>query len=485
MLDEAAAWSIGIGGMVVASCGAVAMRCRSEVRHARRAAEEAEARAVDAERRADARAALAARQASIDPLTGLLARTAIEPALEDALRRGTAAVAFVDLDRFKAINDTAGHHVGDEVLRVVARRLAAVVRSKDVCCRVGGDEFVVVSDQADEAGASALGQRLLGVLDDPISVSGRHFSVSASVGVAVVCPGTSAERALAQADAAMYSSKRAGGRRLCVVGRETTTTVLPVEVASALERALDNRELVQVYQPLFSIHQGAPVGFEALARWPSSELGRQVPPSEFIPVAESSGLIVRLGEWALRTALGQAALWAATVRPFGVSVNVSALQLAEEGFPALVEQSLADAGVPPERLTLEVTESTVMNHAEATDRLRALRAKGVRISLDDFGTGHSSLARLADLEVDELKVDRAFVSRLDDAPALRVVEFVARVADDLGCEVVAEGVENAEVLRTVSELGVDVAQGWAVGRPMTASDALAWLRRREQEPAHV
>jgi len=476
VLDAALA-AESAGALALGLLGVALHNCHLQHRADLRALKSAEERAAEAEACAERQAAAAARQVLLDPLTGLLARSSIDGALEAALATGPAAVAFIDLDGFKAINDSAGHHVGDEVLRVVARRLAAVVRSRDACFRVGGDEFVVVSSHADEEAAAVLGRRLLGVLADPASVSGRRFPVSASVGIAVISPGTSTERALAAADAAMYLAKRSGGNRLHVAGRETSE-LLPVEMAAALGRALANGELEQHYQPLLQIATGDVIGFEALARWSSSELGRQVAPSEFIPVAESAGLISQLGEWALRTGLTQAALWSETIRPLRISVNVSALQLAEDGFCDLVAGALAESGVRPNLLMLEITEGTATNHAETIERLRPIRAMGVRISLDDFGTGHSSLARLAELEVDELKIDRTFVSRSDDPLSSRVIQFVAGVAADLGCEVVAEGVEDSRLLDRLAANGVGIAQGWCVGKPMSATDTYAWLKRR-------
>jgi diguanylate cyclase (GGDEF)-like protein/PAS domain S-box-containing protein len=433
-------------------------------------------------------------QALHDPLTGLPNRALLLDRLEHALartsRRPTEVGAiFLDLDHFKVINDSLGHEAGDALLRLVAPRLAGALRESDTLARLGGDEFVVVCEDLDDVGGIVrVAERLLAVFEEPFPLDGDDLHVSASVGVALATPGADARSLLRDADAAMYRAKELGrGRyelfddklRQRVVGRLHTET--------ALRTALANGELRLAYQPILDLAQGRIVDAEALLRWRHPQSG-DVPPADFVPVAEETGLIVPIGSWVIAEACRQAAGWRAASgsgADVGVSVNLSPRQLAEPELVSHVERQLAATGLPPHALTLEVTESAVLDEGERPlEALRELKALGVRLALDDFGTGYSSLAHLTRLPLDVLKLDRAFIARL--APGARETEVtgaICEMANALMLEVVAEGVETEAHVAMLRELRCERVQGFFFARPMDAESLAQRLSPAPARPA--
>ena len=407
------------------------------------------------------------RLAGTDALTSLANRPAFLAMLEQRLREGPSAVLFVDLDGFKAVNDMDGHAAGDRLLRGVAETLRRELRGRDVAARLGGDEFAVLlgTDQLTEirAVADRLVQRLRQMPSDPAR------RTAASIGVAIGRD-TSAELLLGDADLAMYEAKSRGGKRHVMFEPSMRERVTErARMSAELERACQGEGLLLDAQPIVSMADGAWVGFEALARWQDGEHRRQ--PHEFLPVAEESGLIDPLGRWVMHHALNWLALW--PDRRAGISVNVAGSQLATVGFGDWVHRQLADRGVDAGRLTLEISERTALGDLQrATAVLQPLRALGVRIALDDFGTGFSSLGHLAEVPVDELKIDKRFVTGLgrrttDDA----LVRAVCRLAEDLGLQVVGEGVETAAQEHLLLEHGCRLGQGYRYHEP-TALDQL-------------
>ena len=424
--------------------------------------------------------------ATHDALTGLPNRALFADRLQVALAqaersRELVAVLFCDVDRFKMINDSLGHAAGDALLRAAAERLAGVVRQGDTVARLGGDEFALLCTRvADVAEARSVGERVCAVLREPIEVDGRLLTSTMSVGVAVCQPGErDVADVLRDADVAMYQAKDGGRDQVAVFdARLRSTASERLELHGDLRGAVAAGEIGVAYQPVVRLRDlngdGARtgvVGLEALARWRRAGHG-DVPPAAFIPMAEDLGLIHALGEHVLRTACEAVARWRdLTGVPLTVAVNMSALQLADQGCVALVARVLEEVGLPPAALELEITESVLMLDVEQSlRRLAELRALGVRVAVDDFGTGYSSLAYLRDLPVDVLKIDRSFTSRLpEDQP---MFAFIVELARAIGATTVVEGVETDEELRLVTELGCDEAQGYFLSRPLTP-DAVA------------
>jgi diguanylate cyclase (GGDEF)-like protein len=434
------------------------------------------------------------RQARTDELTGLVNRRGVYEhlALLDG-ELGSAgdgaaapvAVLLVDLDRFKEINDSLGHAAGDALLRQVGPRLAADLRAGDVLGRLGGDEFVVVARDLDADGAAALAARLRTRLQAPFRSGAMDLSVDASIGVAVgPAQSAQAEELLQLADLAMYSAKR---RRLGVAvyddardghGRHR------FELAEQLRAGIADGQLVLHYQPKLALAEDAVVGVEALVRWAHPERGLLYPDA-FIDVAESSGLMGELTLAVLDGALAQARRWADEGRALSVAVNVSPSNLVDDRFPEEVAERLAAHGLPASALELEVTESLLMEDRErAVSVLGRLREAGIGIAIDDYGTGYSSLAYLAELPVTELKLDRAFVAGMTASwRAESIVISTLHLAHALGLALVAEGVEDQETLDALAGLGCDVVQGYHLSRPLPAAAFEDWLDRREQQAA--
>lgn len=412
-----------------------------------------------------------------DPVTGLDGRAWFLNHTRAALRevpKSDLAVLFVDVDRFKLINDTMGHPTGDEVLVGVARRLQAAIRPSDVIARFGGDEFIVLCrDVHQESDVEAIAGRLLEAFDAPFQIGTEQLYVSISVGVAIGGHANQdAEILVRDADTAMYRAKRRGGRCHQVFDHSMRAEVVErLWLEGALRHALDRGEFRLVYQPLIRIDTGQICGAEALLRW--DHPGRQViGPDAFVPLAEETGLIVPIGAWVLEEACAQAVRWQSDPdAPMSVSmsVNVSAVQLADPQFVAIVAETLARTGLRPELLCLEVTETAVMHDAEkAAAVLRELKVLGVRLAIDDFGTGYSSLAYLRQLPVDTLKIDRAFVSGLDGGTEdSAIVAAAIKLAHALQLGVVAEGVETVSQLAHLQALDCEAAQGYYFSAPVT------------------
>ena len=417
-----------------------------------------------------------------DPLTGLANRGLLMEQLAQALARAqrrpaSVAVLFLDLDRFKVVNDSLGHAAGDDLLVEVARRLERVMRSADTVARLGGDEFVVLAeDVADVDEALALARRLREAIAVPIPMGpGQRVVITASVGIALSAPEpgspTSAASLLWDADVAMYRAKDAGrdqiqlfedGLRDDSVGRFRSEAML--------RHALDHDGLRLHYQPLVDLRTGALAGAEALVRLEDRDR-RLVMPAEFIPVAEETGLVVPLGAWVVAEAAAQAATWRelqpVDAPPMTISINLSGRQLKTSGFAFEVGKAIARSGADPSHLCFEVTENTLLDAGgESLNTLQGLKDLGVRLALDDFGTGHSSLTWLRRLPADFLKVDRTFVAGVGNHPGdTAIVRAVLDLGRALGLTTVAEGVETPEQLEALRDLGCDWAQGYHLARP--------------------
>jgi diguanylate cyclase (GGDEF)-like protein/PAS domain S-box-containing protein len=414
-------------------------------------------------------------QAFHDGLTGLPNRVLFDDRLAGALARarrgdGQVAVVLVDLDDFKAVNDSLGHAAGDALLIECARRFDAEVRSTDTAARLGGDEFaVLVEDAEDAAGAAAeIARRLRAALDRPFAIDGRALHVAASVGVAVADAATAGPLDVVRnADIAMYQAKGRGGGDLVAFEPEMLHAARErLDLREDLRGALERGELSVHYQPIVGLDDGRPAAVEALLRWTHPEHGA-VSPARFVPVAEESGMIVALGAWVLERACRDlGALQGALGAGARVGVNVSAVQLREPGFPAQVAAVLARTGVAPGDVVLELTESVFAGGEQVAGALRALRGLGVALSVDDFGTGYSSLSYLRNLEVDSVKIDRSFVAGLGEGPRdAALVRSIVELGHALGLTLVAEGVEDAVQERFLRDAGCDLAQGWRFGRP--------------------
>jgi len=426
-----------------------------------------------------------AHAATHDSVTGLPNRRLLHERLRAATaRQGTGpgrrspALLFIDLDRFKQVNDRAGHAVGDDVLRVLGERLRDSARDGDLVARFGGDEFGVLCEAATEEEAVAVAERMLAEITRPIEVAGARADVSASIGVAVGRRGVSADQLVRRADLAMYRAKAAGAGRI-VRYRDGMSDGGRAELEHDLRVAIESDAITLHYQPLMDIQLGRWIGVEGLARWFHERRG-WVPPATFIPLAEESGLIASLGEKMLDLGLRQGAAWhAAGLRGINMGINVSSRQLAEPSFGDAVAARLEHTGFPARRLVLELTETVMM---EDWDSARAVVGKmqslGVHLAIDDFGTGHSTLARLRQFPASGLKLDRTFVLELGRDPASEdVVAAVVQLAHAVRMAVMAEGVETIEQLLVLRRLGVDAAQGYLLGHPMPPEECAAVLRR--------
>jgi diguanylate cyclase (GGDEF)-like protein/PAS domain S-box-containing protein len=413
-------------------------------------------------------------EATHDPLTGLANRALVTQWLTAARGRDTI-VLFVDIDRFKVINDSLGHGVGDIVLRIVGKRLRRAVRGDDLVGRLGGDEFVVGVKSAQPRDARRIAENLAAALSDPVVVDGRRLHVNASIGIVVAPPDDtrSADELLRDADLAMYQAKTQGRGRHAffdVELRERTQRRLQLD--EDLRGAIGREELWVAYQPVVELPGRHMVGAEALLRWSHPAHG-DVSPVEFIPLAEDSGTIHEIGTYVLReTCRTLARRTGAGGSAVHVAVNLSAVQLDDPNLTVMVRETLSSSGLPPSSLCLEITESMLMrDHVAATRQLNELRALGVRLAIDDFGTGYSSLAQLRRLPLDTLKIDRSFVSGLGGSrDAEAIVTSIIAMAHAVDLTVVAEGVETEQQLDVLQRLGCDLAQGYYFGRPARAVD---------------
>jgi len=419
------------------------------------------------------------RLAHYDALTGLPNRSLLEDRCRHALHVAQrhahpVALLFLDLDHFKTVNDSLGHRVGDAVLMGLAKRLRAVVRAQDTVARLGGDEFVLLLPETDADGAAHVAQKILAAAQESFEAYGHELTVTPSVGVALYPnDGASLDELSRAADAAMYRAKEDGRNTWRFYTAElqahSERTLL---LSNALRRALERRQLWVAYQPQMDLDTGRIVGAEALLRWSHPELGA-VSPAEFIPIAESSGLILPIGDWVLETAARQLAAWdRAGLPPLTVAVNVSSVQLRQNDLPQRVKRALDQAGVGVERIEVELTEGAAMRDPQAAASvMNALYEQGTELSIDDFGTGYSSLAYLKKFPVGKLKIDRSFVRDLMiDAGDRAIVNAIVSMATNLGMRTVAEGVETQAQLEFLRGRGCHAMQGFLLS-PALAGDA--------------
>ncbi|MGI4942771.1 MAG: putative bifunctional diguanylate cyclase/phosphodiesterase, partial [Janthinobacterium lividum] len=424
---------------------------------------------VTAARRSDKRITYLARY---DSLTGLPNRTLFQETLRQACEESTAfALLYLDLDGFKAINDTLGHGMGDALLVAVAGRLRGCLREGDLVARLGGDEFAVLQ-MGDAAAADTLAQRLVRQVAEPYTLGGMAASVGLSIGIAMACDaGGRPEDLLKAADLALYHSKTEGRGTWHFFEAEMARRADARHVLQAdLRRAIDRNELIVEFQPIIDLLTGNITGAEALVRWMHPERGR-ISPADFIPIAEESGLIVPLGAWVLRRACGEAATWSGQAR---VAVNLSPLQFRDPGLLALVDDVLAETGLAPQRLELEITESVFLDAVDTTLAcLHALRERGIHIALDDFGTGYSSLSYLRSFPFDKVKIDQSFIRDLSvNEDAIAIVQAIVGMASSLGMRTTGEGVETQSQAQLLQLTGCSQVQGYLFGRPC-ASGAIA------------
>jgi diguanylate cyclase (GGDEF)-like protein len=428
-----------------------------------------------------------AHQAQHDALTGLPNRNLFEDRLRQAIataKRNNSRVVllWIDLDRFKLVNDTLGHRNGDELLHHISARLRSAVRAGDTVARMGGDEFAVILTQSESTARPELvAQRILEALQQPVHVNDHDLLVTGSVGIACFPQhGEDPSTLVRAADAAMYNAKASGKNTFRIFTRANAEGLHNrLQVERSLRKAVKQNAFQLHYQPQ-CLPDGRLIGLEALLRWNSPELG-PISPTEFIPVAESTGLIIPIGDWVLDEACRQGSAWAHSGHPVRVAVNVSATQLLHQNFCEKVCSALRRHALLPGLLEVELTESSIVGHPEECAlQLENLRQLGVTISVDDFGTGYSSLSRLQGLPIDAIKIDRQFVSAIkdeDSEKAIALVQAILRMAEGLQLKVIAEGVETPQQLRILRGLGCEASQGYLFYRPLTATDAEDLLRR--------
>ncbi len=424
------------------------------------------------------------REAQFDSLTTLPNRSYATDLLRRAIARAKRnkeqqfGVLFLDCDRFKVVNDSLGHHAGDSLLRLVAGRLNGCVRPGDVVARLGGDEFVVILEGVkDEAEAIAVADRIQHSLAQPFYLDGRELFMSVSVGIAMSQPGVERpEDYLRDADLAMYRAKLRGRARHEVFRADMRTGAqLQMTLENDLRHSMDRGELRVMYQPIWSLASGRIVGFEALVRWDHPTHGA-MQPADFIPIAEETGLILPLGEWVLRQAAQRLNHWNTKVvsdDPIWMSVNVAARQLTHPGLVEVVKNTIAESGVEASKLKLEITESMIMTDAvAAVGALEQLKALGIHLLMDDFGTGHASLSYLHRLPISTIKIDRYFVGRIDsNSECLEIVRTILNLSRSLSMDVVAEGVENSAQREVLQSLGCELVQGYLLSPPLDADAA--------------
>ncbi|MEM8744656.1 MAG: EAL domain-containing protein [Pseudomonadota bacterium] len=406
-----------------------------------------------------------------DPLTGLSNRVQLQERLGQALARARRRDSFltimcIDLDRFKEVNDTLGHRAGDVLLQEVAKRLRSCVRETDTIARVGGDEFVIVAEDLEEpTDAIHLARRICQMLEKAFEVEGHDLAISGSVGITFApTEGTEIETLLNNADLALYRAKNDGRNTFRFFEPEMDQDLQNRRsLAVDLRQALRNNDLTVHYQPQFDLETGELTGYEALARWRHKDEG-EIPPSEFIPIAEENGLMGMLGEWVLLTACHYARRWPAHLK---LSVNLSPTQFVAQNLTSIVRNTLAETQFPPERLILEITEDLLLRDPDETlSTLEDLAETGVLLALDDFAVGYSSLRFLSRLPVEKIKIDRLFIGRMErDSDMSAIVNTIIGIGKSMNVRVSAEGVENESQIRILREAGCDEIQGFVCGRP--------------------
>ncbi|MFP5349694.1 MAG: putative bifunctional diguanylate cyclase/phosphodiesterase [Gammaproteobacteria bacterium] len=434
-------------------------------------------------------------QAMFDNLTNLPNRALFSDRLQQAIlvgRREKQAFALIamDLDRFKEINDSLGHHVGDQVLAQIASRTRACLRESDTVARMGGDEFTLLLPTVTKIeGAEAVAKKILAAFKEPMNIGGRQLDIGASLGIAMFPQhGEDADKLLREADVAMYDAKRSHGGFKVYSPELDQNADDRLMLQTDLRRAIANDQLVLHYQPKIDFHTDRISGVEALVRWQHPTHGL-ISPDKFIPLAEASGLIKPLTYAVLRMALRQCEVWDRDGLPFSVAVNISAINIQDPEFPDQVAVLLKEAAVPATRLELEVTETAVMTEpVRAVECIKKLRTLGVQVAIDDFGTGYSSMAYLKELLVAKIKIDKSFVKDMvanhHDAV---IVRSTVELGHNLGMKVIAEGVENQVVWDKLKALGCDSAQGYYMGRPVAADKFIEWLRQSRwgMQPRHA
>ncbi|MDP1612204.1 MAG: EAL domain-containing protein [Sulfuritalea sp.] len=419
-----------------------------------------------------------------DPLTGLPNRVLFAELLEHAIlqaegERSQFALLFVDLDNFKTVNESLGHNLGDQLLVEAGRRLRALLPESDAIARIGGDEFNIILDHRDDAPVDLLAQRMIDALAEPYLLDGKSVYVGSSIGIALYpSDGRDAGTLQSCTEAALHQAKLLGRGSLRFFSPEMSTRARHrLTLEAELRRALERKELLLYYQPQVDLISGGITGIEALVRWQHPQRGL-VPPGEFIPLAEESGLVVPLGDWVLRQACRQIKAWSAVgLAPRQTAVNVSAVQLSRGRLAGSVRAALAETGIAPEQLELEITESFVMaDRAQSFKSLADLKALGVRLSIDDFGTGYSSLGYLQQIAVHKLKVDLSFVRDMTSNNGnASIVRAIIALGHSLGLEVIAEGVEDESQARDLRSMQCDAMQGYLISRPLPTDEMTRFL----------
>lgn len=426
-------------------------------------------------------------QADHDSLTGLPNRRRFRELLHDCMARAQGndrliAILFIDLDRFKSINDSLGHQVGDQLLKVVAERLSSCCRGSDIIARLGGDEFTVILDQLENVKPiERCAGRVIDTVSEPIHLDGKELTVGASVGITIYpFDDLDIDELIKHADTAMYHAKEAGRSRYSYYAAEMNAEAhLQLELERDLRTAVKERQFELHYQPRYDLATQQVTAVEALLRWRHPEKGL-IPPMQFIPLAEETGLILSIGHWVLRSACHDiAALNETRAHPLSVSVNVSARQFEQENFLDGLRICLQQSGLPPAHLELELTETLLMRtDRDSSNNLAALKALGLRLSLDDFGTGYSSLDYIKRLPLDVLKIDRGFIrDASDNSQDAALVATISSMGRNLGMRLVAEGVESEEQRRLVEAHGCDELQGYLISRPLPLADLRAFLAK--------
>ncbi|MEX2246861.1 MAG: EAL domain-containing protein [Dehalococcoidia bacterium] len=432
-------------------------------------------------------------QAFHDPLTGLANRARFVDRFEHALARAVrlgkhAAILFMDIDDFKSVNDTVGHRAGDRLLVDVAGRLNAQLRGGDTAARLGGDEFAVLLEDADEAEAVAVASRIIEGLRSPMILDGREVFVRLSMGIALGADVGQADELVRRADVAMYAAKAMGKGQFAVYEPGMEASIAGrLELANELQRAVERDEFVLHYQPSVFLNTGRIAGVEALVRWQHPTRGL-LAPSEFVPVAEETGLILPIGRWVLREACVQARRWQLEFpsdTPLTIAVNVSPRQVHQPGLLDAVKEALRESQLPPETLTLEITETVMMQDTDlAASRLNELKQLGIRIAIDDFGTGYSSLGYLRRFPVDILKIDKSFIDGVGARGKEReLAQSIIELGQTLNLEIVAEGIEGADQLGWLRSRSCGLGQGFYFAEPIAGAELTAFLRGDAEDHA--
>ncbi|WP_033445727.1 bifunctional diguanylate cyclase/phosphodiesterase [Ornithinibacillus scapharcae] len=412
-----------------------------------------------------------------DALTGLPNRHEMNRFFDQHVDDEVIGVLFIDLDQFKAINDTLGHDIGDILVQEVASRLRQFISKDQKAYRIGGDEFLIIVKQCNEDRAEKLAEEILQSIKQVYYIEGNQLYITASVGISIGHVNNST--ILKTADTAMYKAKGLGKNRYCIYNDEMgKIEVRKMELERDLRRALENNQFYLVYQPKWNVESNGLYGFEALLRWEHPRLG-SILPGEFIPIAEETGLIIPITSWVLEEASLQSKKWQnlGIVHPISVNLSVQLFQL--DNLSEWIHSILKKTGLEPQLLELEITESMVLSDIkEVISQLQRIRALGVKVSMDDFGTGYSSIGLLDLIPIDTLKLDRLFTNDLDKPSKRAIINAIILMADNLGLDVVAEGVENQDHVKSLTNLGCHVMQGYFYGKPMQVSEIDEWLRKQ-------